>query len=55
MKIEANVYDEDIIIVHTCLMEKVNRYEAHEFEEMDKDNGLEVEVAMDNNMNEGDK
>ena len=55
VKIEANAYDEDISIVDTCLCEKVNRYEAHEFEEMDKDNGLEVEVAMDQNMKEGDK
>ena len=55
VKIEVDAYDEDISIVDTCLCEKVNRYEAHEFEEMDKDNGLEVEVAMDQNMKEGDK
>ena len=33
----------------------MNRYEAHDFEKMDNDNDLEVEVAMENNMKEGDK
>ena len=34
VKIEADVYDEDICIVNTFLIEKVNRYETHEFEEV---------------------
>ena len=34
VKIEANAYDKDISIVNTCLIEKVNRYETHEFEEV---------------------
>ena len=34
VKIEADAYDEDISIVNTCLIEKVNRYETHEFEEV---------------------
>ena len=34
LKIEDDVYDEDISIVNTCLIEKVNRYETHEFEEV---------------------
>ena len=54
VKIEA-AYDEDISIVETCLIEKVNRYESHEFKDMDKENALQVEVAMNNNMKEGDK
>ena len=55
MKIEADAYDEEINIVDTCLIKQVNRYETHEFEEMEKDNGLEIELSMDNNMKEGDK
>ena len=54
VKVKTDAYDEDISIVETCLIEKVNRYEAHEFEEMDNDNDLKVEVAMDNKM-EGEK
>ena len=34
VKIEADVYDEDICIVNTFLIEKVNRSETHEFEEV---------------------
>ena len=34
VKIEADAYDEDISIVNTFLIEKVNRYETHEFEEV---------------------
>ena len=34
VKIEADAYDEDISILNTCLIEKVNRYETHEFEEV---------------------
>ena len=55
VKVEADAYDEEKSIVEACLIEKVNRYAAHEFEEMDKDNDLEVEVAMDNKMKEGEK
>ena len=37
------------------MIEKGNGYKAHEFEEIAKDNNLEVEVAMDNTMKEDGK
>ena len=55
VKIEVDVYNENISIIDTCIIKKINRYEAHELEEMDNDNDLKVEVAMDNKMKEGEK
>ena len=37
------------------MIEKGNGYKAHEFEEIAKDNNLQVEVAMDNTMKEDGK
>ena len=55
VKVEANAIDEETSIVKACLIEMVNRYQAHEFEEMDKEYDLEVEVAMNNKMKAREK
>ena len=52
VKIEADAYDEDISIVNTCLIEKVNRYETHEFEEVVMDDTTKAigQRHMENSM-----
>ena len=55
VKAKTNTCKEEGRIIEDCSIEKVNGYEADEFEEMATNNELEMEVAMDNTMKEDGK